>query len=245
MPFQAIESRRLYQHVASQVADLIRSGELPFGERLPPERDLAKRLGVSRPTIREAMVALEMAGLVEVRTGLGVFVRSAVETQQGSIAASRFDAGPGPFELLAARMLIEPEIAALAASSATMEDIDAIEHSIASLESAPDHQASLDADQQFHSHVAAGTQNSVLVSIVEALWRDIMSSAFFELFATRSGLPETRDPTIVEHREILRQIKSRSREGARKAMREHLRHVEAVLESSNAAKRFSRGARPA
>ena len=77
LPFQAIETRRLYERVADQLGELIRGGAFATGERLPPERDLARRLGVSRPVVREAMVALEIAGLVEVRTGSGTYVRGA------------------------------------------------------------------------------------------------------------------------------------------------------------------------
>ena len=68
MPIQTVESQRLYQQVAGQLGELIRQGEFLPGDRLPPERDLARQLGVSRPTVREAMIALEIAGLVEVRT---------------------------------------------------------------------------------------------------------------------------------------------------------------------------------
>src|ERR1700676_3411853 len=124
MPFQAVATQRLYQQVAQQISDLIRSGELPGGERLPAERDLAKRLGVSRPTIREAMVALEIAGFVEVRTGSGVYVRAAEasETNHSADPPARFDSGPGPFDLLAARLIIEPEIAGVAARKASQKD---------------------------------------------------------------------------------------------------------------------------
>ena len=75
MPFQSIEPRRLYRQIAEQIRGLIRSGEFPPGARLPPERDLAKQLGVSRPSVREALIALEVEGLVEVRIGSGIYVR--------------------------------------------------------------------------------------------------------------------------------------------------------------------------
>src|SRR6478752_2735842 len=79
MPFQAVATQRLYEQVAGQVTDLVARGEFKPGDRLPPERDLAKLLGVSRPTVREAMIALEMAGLVEVRVGAGTFVTDKAE----------------------------------------------------------------------------------------------------------------------------------------------------------------------
>ena len=74
MPFQSIEPRRLYRQIADQIRALIRSGEFAVGSRLPPERDLAKQLGVSRPSVREALIALEVEGLVDVRIGSGIYV---------------------------------------------------------------------------------------------------------------------------------------------------------------------------
>ena len=82
MPFQAVATQRLYEQVAGQVTDLVARGEFKPGDRLPPERDLAKLLGVSRPTVREAMIALEIAGLVEVRVGAGAFVTDKAGSQR-------------------------------------------------------------------------------------------------------------------------------------------------------------------
>ena len=82
MPFQAVATQRLYEQVAGQVTDLVARGEFKPGDRLPPERDLAKILGVSRPTVREAMIALEIAGLVEVRVGAGTFVTEKAKTER-------------------------------------------------------------------------------------------------------------------------------------------------------------------
>ena len=95
MPFQRIEPRRLYRQIADQIRGLIRSGEFAAGARLPPERDLAKQLGVSRPSVREALIALEVEGLVEVRIGSGIYVLAPVGGAAGASAAN--DATAGPF----------------------------------------------------------------------------------------------------------------------------------------------------
>jgi DNA-binding FadR family transcriptional regulator len=230
MPFQAVATQRLYQRVAAQISELIRSGELPSGERLPAERDLARRLGVSRPTVREAMVALEIAGLVEVRTGSGVFVRAATPIQPSERAepAGQFDSGPGPFDLLEARLIFEPEIAAVAARKASQKDIDGLESAIRALQAATDHQSSIEADRQFHTAVAEATGNSVLVGIVQDFWAN-MTSPIFEALSSRTGLPDTDSMTLIDHREILRHVLAREPELAREAMRAHLNHVEAIL----------------
>src|SRR4029079_6951833 len=122
VPLQAVEPRRLYRQIADQLAQLIASGEFPAGSRLPAERELAVSLGVSRTSVREAIISLEMSGLVDVRVGTGIFVTTPPE---GASRASG-DAGPGPFELLAARKLVEGEVAALAATVASSTDADAL-----------------------------------------------------------------------------------------------------------------------
>ena len=114
MALEPIVNQRLYQQVADSIRKQIQSGAMPAGSRLPSEKLLAQQLGVSRPTVREAMIALEIAGLVEIRTGSGSYVR-----QRDTIAAPSVDTGPGPIELLNARILIEGEIAAEAAQRAT------------------------------------------------------------------------------------------------------------------------------
>src|SRR5512135_2735803 len=114
MPFQSIEPRRLYRQIADQIRGLIKSGEFPAGSRLPPERDLAKQLGVSRPSVREALIALEVQGLVEVRIGSGIYVlgpsvRAEDESGPGEGADTdrAVEAAAGPFELMRARYTIE------------------------------------------------------------------------------------------------------------------------------------------
>ncbi len=126
MPIQTIESQRLYRQIAEQLSALITSGEFAIGQRLPSERELAASLGVSRPSVREALIALEIAGRVEVRVGAGIYVAA-----PHPIAVSDPDTeGQGPFELLRARWVIEGEVAALAARLATPEDLLAIRSAV-------------------------------------------------------------------------------------------------------------------
>ena len=126
MPLQAVESRRLYRQIADQIAALIEGGEYPVGSRLPPERDLARQLRVSRPSVREALIALEVEGYVEVRVGSGVYVRSNTASPAPA-PADELPEDSGPFELIRARWLIEAECAALAAKNASKAQVTAIE----------------------------------------------------------------------------------------------------------------------
>src|SRR5688572_32358152 len=111
MPLQAVETKRLYRQIAEQLGALIAAGEFPLGSRLPPERDLAVQLGVSRPSVREALIALEVQGLVEVRMGSGIYVTA----REAAPASRDVQSALGPFEILRARHLVEGELAAVAA----------------------------------------------------------------------------------------------------------------------------------
>ena len=115
MPLQTVEPRRLYRKIADQISVLISAGEYTPGARLPPERDLAKQLGVSRPSVREALIALEVEGLLDVRVGSGIYV---TDPANGA-SAHALQGDAGPFDVISARALIEGECAALAAKAAS------------------------------------------------------------------------------------------------------------------------------
>ena len=126
MPIEIIETRRLYRQIADQIVRLIETGEYRPGMRLPAERLLAAQLSVSRPSVREALIALEVEGWVDIRGGTGVFVserQAAIPSEPARIAAEQPEAQPavGPIDLLDARDMVEPEVAALAARHATDE----------------------------------------------------------------------------------------------------------------------------
>src|SRR6188474_320639 len=187
MPFQAVATQRLYEQVAGQVTDLVARGEFKPGDRLPPERDLAKSLGVSRPTVREAMIALEIAGLVEVRVGAGTFVTD--KAKQNGVANGRLFEGVGssPLELIAARRTIEPEVAALAAQLATPDEVAAIAETVAMIAAAtdtPEHRA---ADHKFHVRIGLASHNNILTAIVDECWAE-MYSPMFERMGAITGL---------------------------------------------------------
>lgn len=221
---EPIVSQRLYQQVADSLRKQIQSGAMPPGSRLPSEKTLAQQLGVSRPTVREAMIALEIAGLVEIRTGSGSYVR-----QRDAIVAPSIDTGPGPIELLHARILIEGEIAAEAAQRATSDDLAAIAATIKEMESMiarGEHSRS--ADQNFHVAIARASGNDVLASIVGELWAGMFSPLFHQ-FSERTRLVRRQDAALEEHRAIFAALRTHDALGARAAMRHHLMQVQAVL----------------
>ena len=218
MKVEAVKVRRLYIDVATQIESKIRDGSLVSGERLPSERDLAAKFEVSRPTIREAMIALEIAGLVEIRTGSGIYV------QQSSQELTDFvpDDVPGPFEVLEARLLVEPEAASLAAARITKEQLRTIEEALNMMsDKNTDEKQKEKADQLFHCTIALATNNSALLSYIKWLWglrnQSPLSSAFHQ---------RVRDlgvhPYVDEHRKILNALKLRDPIRAQNAMRSHI-----------------------
>lgn len=232
MDFQMVSAERLYRRVATQIAELIADGTIARGSRLPAERDLAARLGVSRPTLREALIALEIAGLVEVRTGSGVYVLDTPAA--GSPAAWLPEFGVGPLELIEARLVVECAVARTAAPRATDADCAALEESIAEMDAAPEPPAHIAADRAFHRRMAEISGNAVLASVVDGLWAE-MFSPIFERLGLLTGLyPVSRNSTRADHERIAAAMRSNDPEGAEDAMRTHLTNVRDVLMQDHA-----------
>jgi GntR family transcriptional regulator, transcriptional repressor for pyruvate dehydrogenase complex len=227
MPIQSIEPRRLYRQIADQIRALIRSGEFPPGSRLPPERDLARQLGVSRPSVREALIALEVEGLVDVRIGSGIYVLNGSRAGGGEV-----EAAAGPFELLRARWVIEGECAALAAKFAKNAHIVAIEEAFEMMQE--EHRAGkqpLSGDRMFHLRVAEATGNGALVQVVRMLW-DERTGPLYQQLEHHYDAPELWEAALAEHGVVLKAIATHDQSGARVAMQRHL---------NQAQKRFSTG----
>jgi DNA-binding FadR family transcriptional regulator len=231
MPFHSIEPRRLYRQIADQIRTLIKSGEFPAGARLPPERDLAKQLGVSRPSVREALIALEVEGLVEVRIGSGIYVQPGNEDAGEGHAQDEAEAGP--FELLRARYVIESECAALAAKSAKKAQLvamaDALDEMQREMDAGEHHP--LNGDRLFHLRIAEGTGNGALVAVVKMLW-DERTGPLYKQLEHHYDSPALWQAAMTEHRAVLKPIAARDAQGAREAMQRHM---------NQAYKRFSIG----
>jgi len=231
MPFQSIEPRRLYRQIADQIRGLIGSGEFPAGSRLPPERDLARQLGVSRPSVREALIALEVEGLVEVRIGSGIYVLGPSEKPAGA-ALAEIHAEAGPFELLRARYLIESECAALAAKSVRKAQLASIGEALDQMQrELDDEKQPLDGDRLFHLRIAEATGNGALVAVVKMLWEE-RTGPLYQQLEHHYDSPALWTSAMAEHRAVLKAIESRDAAGARTAMQRHL---------NQAYKRFSTG----
>lgn len=216
MPLQTIEPRRLYRQIAEQLRALIDRAEFAPGTRLPPERDLATQLGVSRPSVREALIALEVEGRVEVRMGSGVYVRQAGAVPLRQISAE------GPLEIIRARQLIEAELAAHAARSMKKAQIAGLHEAIRMMENeASTGQVPTQGDRLFHTRIAEASDNSVLLRLVSELF-DERRNPLFEQFGSHFESASSWASAITEHRHVAEAIASKSAQAAREAMAQHL-----------------------
>jgi len=225
--FQPVSPARLYRIIADQIALKIRSGEFAPGERLPSERELAERLGVSRPSIREALIALEIEGFVDVRVGTGVFVMQPRDS--GGYADAGVTPGAndiGPFDLLETRLIIEPECAALTAQQATQKHVEAIEAAYRemSLSTAPAKQ-----DRAFHEAIGAGCGNAALAASVSHLWDLSEGSAVYSRLGAHLVNNQSWAIAHREHSRIVAAIVARDPIRARHAMRDHIYGILARL----------------
>jgi GntR family uxuAB operon transcriptional repressor len=209
---------RLYRVVADRIAQLIRDEGIAPGSRLPSERDLATKLSVSRASLREALIALELGGVIEVRGGSGVYVCAA------EAGKDMPEAGPGPFEVLSARRMIEAEIAAIAARVATDSALDAILKAVEEMEAHHANKTTNEgADRNFHLAIGRATGNGALVGVLDYLWnqRGRLWHKLKEHFQTE----ELRQETLKDHRRIFEAIAAHDPAAARRAMRAHLERV--------------------
>lgn len=219
VPLEAVEARRLYRQVADQLRALIDSGEYAVGSRLPTERDIAEQLKVSRPTVREALIALEVEGRVRIRVGSGIYVSEPAALASPLPATAMIE---GPFELLRAREFVEGAIAEQAATLARPDDIariDASLHAMANTQHPGD--ASMIHDRAFHVAVAGCLDNAVLVRVVGELF-DQRLNPYFAKLAHYFENPESWRAALSEHQAIRDAIVARDPEAARIKMREHL-----------------------
>ena len=222
MPLQSVEPQRLYRQIAEQLRTLIAAGEFQAGSRLPAERDLARQLGVSRPTVREALIALEVEGAIDVRSGSGIYVM-----QPGArTAANDAATGPaewGPLELMRARELVEGEVAALAARNAKKDQISTMAKALARMHDETGAGIVPRAgDEAFHNAVAQACGNEVLRDTVHGYWQ-ARSGPMFERLGDHFENPASWKAALVEHAAVLKAIRAHDPQAARSAMQSHLK----------------------
>lgn len=224
MKLQAVSNRKLYIQIADQIRDQILAGEVEAGRQLPSERDLAISLGVSRPTVREALIALEVAGFVEVRVGVGAFVR---DQSKGSALP---DQGHSPIEIMQVRRLLEPEAAALATHNISAEGTARLAETIRRMQAETAGNVwSSDSDRVMHVTIAEGSGNSVLREMLDQLWNSRSEEVDTKFHEHLAGIAEVREHILEDHGKIVSAIVAGNAEAARAAMAVHLDFVTAAM----------------
>lgn len=213
-----VESRRLYQQVADQIRTLIQGGDFLPGTRLPAERELAHQLGVSRPSLREALIALEIEGSVEIRMGSGVYVA----TTPGRSNPSSWSMGESPSELVQARAAVEGSVVMMACTRMTADTLAELQDTLACMKAdIAAGRKPLEHDRRFHLAIAAQSGNSVLARIVADLFDERHSPISTQLSA-RFETPETWNRAVAEHEAIFAALEANDPLLAQSAMRMHL-----------------------
>jgi GntR family transcriptional repressor for pyruvate dehydrogenase complex len=220
--FQSLELRRdrLHEQIADSIQDMIAEDQLQPGARLPPERDLAKVLGVNRATLREAIRSLQQRGLVEMKVGSGTFITSVPPAVVAETIERFLVFGTCSHEeLMTVRAILEPEIAALAAQHATAEDLSILQALVEQIEDAFVREEVANyaaADVGFHEALAAATHNDLISALTQGLEK-VMKTWILAQTETRR-----LEQGAYGHRPICESVVAGDPDGAREAMHSHI-----------------------
>jgi len=216
--------------IVEQVRDLIKEGRLKPGDKLPPELVLAEEFGTSRPSVREALSALEILGITESRGGKGNFIKDNLNFPLYEQKFRELEEEESPFELLEARKVVETEIVGLTAKKATEEEIAAIQESLDKMKSAVTNISEImEFDREFHINVARAAHNSLLFSMMIYLADLLKEKLWINLKEKSWSIPGRPQKYFEEHNEILNAIKNKDSKRARNRMYDHLAGVERDL----------------
>ena len=232
---QPIRPTRIYTEIVDQILKLINRGHIAPGDRLPSERQLAQQLNVSRSALREAMTALEVLGIVEIKAGIGIFIgtNGGADNNSGVMdEVAKLIAKVGPLEILEVRILIEPGVARLAAERRTAEDLRAMQSAVAQmqLELEEGHDA-WQPDWGFHRAIATATQNPLVEMVFDNLGQRMENPLWKLMRAHNFEFGDRGQRYLKDHRAILDAVRQGSGNAAFRAMHAHISMIGADLEA--------------
>jgi GntR family transcriptional regulator, transcriptional repressor for pyruvate dehydrogenase complex len=234
--YKTVLSLRLYEQIVQQIEDSIMKGALKPGDQLPAERELAQRFGVSRTAVREAVKVLREKGLVEAYSGRGTFITDGTSQaiRQSLDRMIKIGQPEGSTHLVEVREILEPGIAALAATRAEDTHLAAMREAIAVMDRAEkDPDAFIEADLDFHLALAEAAANPLILSLIDSIV-GLLREQRMGIFYVEGGPQRGQS----HHKRILEAAENHDPEKAREAMRAHLRQVrEDTRTSSRAADR--------
>jgi GntR family transcriptional repressor for pyruvate dehydrogenase complex len=227
--FGTVERKILWEQIAERLLVMLKDRQLRPGDQLPPERELAAIMQVSRPSLREALRALSLMNVLEVRQGAGTFVTS-LETEllveHLGFVLSLDDSSL--FELFEARKIVEQGIVGLAAERITEEEVMELEAGLAGSAEALDHPAAfLQADADLHKIITRAARNAIMSRVVDSISQLLLVSR-----SRTVEIPGVRAQTVEDHRAIVAALRQRDPEAAKQAMLQHLNNVERRLRQS-------------
>jgi len=221
--YKLVRTSRLYEQIVQQIEESIVRGDLKPGDQLPAERDLAQRFGVSRTAVREAVKALREKGLVEAYSGRGTFITDGTTqaVRQSLDLMVKIGQPDGSNHLAEVRAILEPEIAALAATRLQESELATMREAVAVMDKAgQDPDAYIEADLDFHLALAEGAANPLILSLLDSIV-GLLREQRLRIFQVPGG-PERGQ---VHHKRILAAVERHNSEEARAAMRAHLEQV--------------------
>jgi GntR family transcriptional regulator, transcriptional repressor for pyruvate dehydrogenase complex len=221
--YKVVRTSRLYEQIVQQIEDSVLNGSLKPGDQLPAERELAQRLGVSRTAVREAVKALREKGLVEAYSGRGTFITDGTSqaARQSFDLMVKIGQQEGAPYLAELRLILEPGIAALAATRVTDEDLAGLREAVAVMDRAQkDPAAFIEADLDFHLALAEAAANPLILSLIDSIV-GLLREQRIKIFNVEGG-PQRGQ---FHHKRIFEAMERRDPELARNAMRAHLEQV--------------------
>lgn len=228
--FNKVQTKKVYMTIVEQVRDLIKNGRLKPGDKLPPEQVLAEKFGTSRPSVREALSALEILGITESRGGKGNFIKDNLNFPSYEQKYRELEEEESPFELLEARKAMETEIVGLCAKKATKEEIAILEESLNKMkENMTNIPKVMEIDREFHINIARAAHNNLLYSMMTYLSNLLTEKLWINLKEKSWAIPGRPQKYLEEHIEIFNAIKNKDSKTACKRMYDHLAGVEKDL----------------
>lgn len=228
--FNKIKTKKVYMKIVEQIRDLIKEGRLKPGDKLPPEQVLAENFGTSRPSVREALSALEILGITKSRGGKGNYIMDVSKSPLYEQEAMELEKEESPFEILETRKALETEIVSLAAKKATPEDIDVMSESLNKMKGAVSNIPRLmELDGKFHLNIARAAHNNLLFSMMTYLMNLLKEKLWVNMKEKTWNLPGYPQKYLKEHKDIFNAIKNKDSKGAYKNMYDHLVDVEKDL----------------
>ncbi|MBB5022714.1 FadR/GntR family transcriptional regulator [Desulfurispira natronophila] len=224
--FAKIKPKRISDEIYSQIKELILAGKLQPGQKLPPERELAANMGVSRPSLREAIHRLEAQGFVSHIQGSGTYVSSMTENAMGAAIDEYFKRGESIFDVVEMRKVLETWAARIAAERATDEEIVQMEEYLEEMRVACEQmQVGHEPDANFHSTISYATHNVLFVHVMNTIhqWVEQVS---YEVRSRMFQDPEHHTMLYRQHKAIFEAIRDRNVDGAGMAMLEHMKYIE-------------------